>query len=59
MLIPEYSIFSIFDITYRLDWVSLFLGDEHGFDPMKIKNIMDLKEYLADFELIDETEEEE
>ena len=59
MLIPEYSIFSIFDITYRLDWVSLFLGDEHGFDPMKIKNIMELKEYLADFELIDETEEDE
>ncbi len=59
MLVPEYSIFSIFDIIYRLDWVSLFLGDEHGYDPMKIKNIMELKEYLTDLEIIDELEEDE
>ncbi len=59
MLVPEYSIFSIFDIIYRLDWVSLFLGDEHGYDPMKIKNIMELKEYLTDLEIIEETEDDE
>jgi glucose/mannose-6-phosphate isomerase len=58
MLIPEYSIFSIFDIIYRLDWVSLYLGEEHGFDPMKIKNIMELKAYLADLEIIDDPESE-
>ncbi|MFM9944250.1 MAG: SIS domain-containing protein [Bacteroidia bacterium] len=58
MLIPEYSIFSIFDIIYRLDWVSLYLGNEHGYDPMKIKNIMELKEYLAELEIIEEPEEE-
>ncbi len=56
MYIPEYSIFSIFDIIYRLDWVSLYLGDEHGYDPMQIKNIMELKEYLSELEIIDETE---
>lgn len=59
MYIPEYSIFSIYDIIYRLDWVSLFLGNEHGYDPMKIKNIMELKEYLEELEIIDETEEED
>ena len=44
MLIPEFTILSIFDVIYRLDWLSLFLGAEHGFDPMKIKNIMELKD---------------
>ena len=59
MYIPEYSIFSIFDIIYRLDWVTIFLANEHGFDTMKIKNIMELKEYLEDLEIIEEPEEEE
>jgi glucose/mannose-6-phosphate isomerase len=58
MLIPEYSIFSIFDVIYRLDWVTLFLADEHGYDPMLIKNIMELKDYLNNLEIIEETEEE-
>jgi glucose/mannose-6-phosphate isomerase len=58
MLIPEYSIFSIFDVIYRLDWVTLFLADEHGYDPMLIKNIMELKDYLNNLEIIEDTEEE-
>lgn len=53
MLIPEYSIYSIFDVIYRLDWVSLFLADEHGFDPMQIKNIMELKDYLNNLEFVE------
>lgn len=58
MLIPEFSIFSIFDVIYRLDWVTLFLAEEHGYDPMLIKNIMELKDYLNNLEIIEETEEE-
>jgi len=58
MLIPEYSIFSIFDVIYRLDWVTLFLAEEHGYDPMLIKNIMELKDYLNNLEIIEDTEEE-
>ena len=59
MFVPEYSIFSIFDMIYRLDWVSLHLGDENGYDPMKIKNIVQLKEYLEELEIIEEQGEED
>lgn len=59
MFIPEFSVFSIFDVIYRLDWASLFLGEEHGYDPMKIDNIMELKDYLANLEIIEEAEEDE
>lgn len=57
MFIPEFSIFSIFDVIYRLDWASLYLGEEHGYDPMKIDNIMELKDYLSNLEIIEETDE--
>jgi glucose/mannose-6-phosphate isomerase len=59
LLVPEYSIFSIFDMIYRLDWVTLFLADEHGYDPMKIENIIELKDYLTNLEIIDESDEDE
>ncbi|MCC6721597.1 MAG: SIS domain-containing protein [Bacteroidia bacterium] len=59
MFIPENTIFSIFDVIYRLDWASLFLGEEHGYDPMKIDNIMELKDYLSNLEIIEETDEDE
>jgi len=59
MLIPEFSIHSIFDVIYRLDWVTLFLADEHGYDPMNIKNIMELKDYLTNLEIVEETEDDE
>lgn len=59
MLVPEFSILSIFDVIYRLDWLSLFLGAEHGYDPMNIKNIMELKAYLNDLEIIEDEEENE
>jgi len=58
MYIPEYSIYSIFDVIYRLDWVSLFLADENGVDTMKIKNIMELKEFLNELEIIEDNEED-
>ena len=57
LLVPEFSIFTIFDVIYRLDWVSLFLADEHGFDPMQIKNIMELKDYLQNLEIVEEEDD--
>lgn len=57
MYIPEYSIYTIFDVIYRLDWVTLFLADEHGYDPMQIKNILELKDYLNNLEIINEPDE--
>ncbi len=59
LLVPEFTIFSIFDMIYRLDWVTLFLADEHGYDPMKIENIIELKDYLTNLEIIDESDEDE
>jgi hypothetical protein len=46
-------------MIYRLDWVTLFLADEHGYDPMKIENIIELKDYLTNLEIIDESDEDE
>lgn len=46
--IPEYSLTSIFDVIYRLDWVSVHLANELGSDLMNVPIIMNLKGYLND-----------
>lgn len=58
MRIPEYNIQTIFDITYRLDWVSVLIANELGAPLMEVPNIMDLKEYLSNIEFVEEGEEE-
>jgi hypothetical protein len=48
MQIPEYTLTSIFDVIYRLDWVSVHLANELGSDLMNVPIIMNLKGYLND-----------
>ena len=54
--IPEYTLQSIFDVIYRLDWVSVHLANELGSDLMNVPIIMNLKGFLSDLEIIDEEE---
>jgi len=58
VVIPEYSLYSIFDVIYRLDWVSVNLANETGANLMEVPIITDLKEHLARIEMIEESEEE-
>lgn len=55
--IPEYSLTSIFDVIYRLDWVSVHLANELGSDLMNVPIIMNLKGFLSDLEIVEEDED--
>ena len=54
--IPEYTVQSVFDVIYRLDWVSVLLANELGSDLMNVPIIMNLKGFLSDLEIVDEEE---
>jgi glucose/mannose-6-phosphate isomerase len=54
--IPEFTLQSIFDVIYRLDWVSVHLANELGSDLMNVPIIMNLKGFLSDLEIVDEEE---
>ncbi|PCJ66280.1 MAG: hypothetical protein COA58_05755 [Bacteroidetes bacterium] len=54
--IPEYTLQSIFDVIYRLDWLSVHLANELGSDLMDVPIITNLKEFLGNLEIIDEEE---
>ncbi len=51
---PEYTLQSIFDVIYRLDWVSVMLANELGSDLMNVPIIMNLKGFLSDLEIVKE-----
>ncbi|MFY0644385.1 MAG: SIS domain-containing protein [Bacteroidia bacterium] len=55
--IPDYDVFSIFDVIYRLDWVSVMIANELGAPLMEVPIISNLKEFLNDLEIIEEEEE--
>ncbi|MCB9261398.1 MAG: SIS domain-containing protein [Flavobacteriales bacterium] len=60
MLVPEYSIYSIYNIIYRLDWVSVMIANQIHADLMHVPTITSLKEYLESIEEIEDfTEEDE
>ncbi len=56
LVIPEFSIYSLFDVIYRLDWVSVFAAEELGAPLMEVPNISNLKEFLSNLEIIEEEE---
>jgi hypothetical protein len=43
-------------MIYRLDWVSVLMANELHAPLMEVPVITNLKEYLADLEIIDEEE---
>jgi glucose/mannose-6-phosphate isomerase len=52
MYVPEFSLKAIFDVIYRLDWLSVLLANELGSDLMNVPIIMNLKGFLSDLEMI-------
>ncbi|MDA8886604.1 SIS domain-containing protein [Bacteroidia bacterium] len=52
--IPEYNLYSIFNVIYILDWVSVDAANELGSDLMNVPIIMNLKGFLADLEIVHE-----
>jgi hypothetical protein len=56
--IPEFTLTSIFDVIYRLDWVSVYLANELGSDLMNVPVIMNLKGFLSDLEFVEGEEED-
>ncbi|MBR9861026.1 SIS domain-containing protein [bacterium] len=59
LVIPSFSFHSLFDLTYRLDWVSVMMAEELGANLDEVPIIMNLKGFLADLEIIEEAAEEE
>lgn len=47
MVVPEYTLYAIYDLIYRLDWVSVFFAEELGAPMMEVPIITQLKEHLA------------
>jgi glucose/mannose-6-phosphate isomerase len=45
--IPAYTLYSIFDVIYRLDWVSVLIANELGSNLMDVPIITNLKEFLT------------
>ncbi|MEY2923910.1 MAG: hypothetical protein RLZZ337_450 [Bacteroidota bacterium] len=52
--IPEYTLYSIFDVIYRLDWVSVLSAREVDGDLMNVPIITNLKEFLSNLEISEE-----
>ena len=54
--IPEYTLYSIFDVIHRLDWVSVLSAREVDGDLMNVPIITNLKEFLSNLEISEEEE---
>jgi glucose/mannose-6-phosphate isomerase len=57
LFIPEYNLQAIFDMIYRLDWVSVLMANELNAPLMEVPVITNLKEYLSDLEIIEGEED--
>jgi len=54
LLIPHYDLYTIYDIIYRLDWVSVMMANELDAPLMEVPMISTLKDYLSNLEIIEE-----
>lgn len=54
--IPEFNLYAMFDVIYRLDWVSVHLANELGAPLMEVPIITNLKEFLSNIEVVYEEE---
>lgn len=59
MYVPDYELYTLYDITYRLDWVSVMLADEIDAPLMEVPIITELKEYLSNLEIVDADDEQD
>lgn len=54
LVIPEYSVYAIFDVIYRLDWVSVMMANELDAPLMEVPNISNLKDFLSAMEVFED-----
>lgn len=45
--LEQYALLKIYEVIYRLDWVSLLVADERRVDSLNVPNIKSLKEFLG------------
>ena len=58
LAIPKYDLYTIYDVNYRLDWVSVNIANTLDSDLMNVPNIDALKEYLQNVEEVFSDEDE-
>ena len=54
LAIPEYDLYTIFDVNYRLDWFSVFAANELDADLMNVPILTSLKEFMSEVEIVKE-----
>ncbi|MCB0734633.1 MAG: hypothetical protein KDC76_08630 [Bacteroidetes bacterium] len=57
LVIPAYDLYTLYDIIYRTDWVSVMMANELGAPLMEVPMISNLKEFLSSVEEVDDEEE--
>jgi len=57
--IPQYDLYTIYDVIYRTDWVSVMMANELGAPLMEVPMISELKDYLSNLEIVVEEPSEE
>lgn len=46
LTLEQYSIKSVYELIYTLDWLSIYVADHRGVDSLNVPNITSLKEFL-------------
>lgn len=58
LAIPNYDLYTIFDVNYRLDWFSVFAAQDLDADLMNVPILTSLKEFMSEVEEIFEDDSE-
>ena len=58
LAIPNYDLYTIFDVNYRLDWFSVFAAQDLDADLMNVPILTSLKEFMSEVEEIFEDDAE-
>jgi len=56
--IVDYDLYTVFDVTYRLDWFSVIAANELEANSMEVPILSALKEYMSQVEEVVNDEEE-
>ncbi|MFT7590813.1 MAG: glucose/mannose-6-phosphate isomerase [bacterium] len=59
LAIPDYKLYTIFDVNYRLDWVSVLAANELDADLMNVPILTSLKEFMSEVEEVYEEDDSE
>ncbi len=57
LAIPDYDLYTIFDVNYRLDWFSVIAANELDADLMNVPILTSLKEFMAEVQEIHEDDD--